>query len=201
MDPLVVATFMLAAVTAVLAGFNIVLTLETRDLAKATRDLARSAQDQVQVSREELAHLREEAAVSQRPEIALELGSEEVEPITQREGMDLYYVWVDLRLANYCGHAIVDRIHVTGTPKVETRPLDVAGFISQGGRMPFRMRFDVGNAARSLEAKASVPVRARGVRQQEWRDWLFFVTVSFSLEQGGWRAEVGQPLDVAAARP
>jgi hypothetical protein len=112
------------------------------------------------------------------------------------------YVFVKVRLANYGGHALIEPLHVTGKPKVETRPLDVTGFLPSGGRLPFQVRFDVGNAqaAPKVDAAASVPIRARGQGLTEWKESMFYVKLRYSLgganEPAGWRAEIQQPLNL-----
>ena len=111
---------------------------------------------------------------------------------------DTYFLLTKVHLANYGGHAVVDRLHVTGRPGVGTRPSDVAGFLPSGGRISFILRFEWNNEL-TQQSSASVPIRARGQGLTEWRESLYFVNVRFVHGEtgvGGWRAEIKQPLNV-----
>lgn len=220
MDDLVaLATLILAAATFLLALFTHRMAVETRSVAERTAELADAANrqvkagleqvalagEQVAIAKSEVEHVKGEAIAAQQPHVMVELlEGQTIGPVRQRDQMNLFYLWVEARLVNYGGHAIVDQINVTGSPKVETRPPDLAGLLPAGGRLPFRVRFDLGNAAEDLVATAYFPIRARAVRLAEWSDSLYFITAKFHRGAGehdaGWRAEVGQPLDVIKPR-
>jgi len=209
-DWVAVATFLLALATFTLAFFTFRMARETKNVARGTEKLATAAADQlnaaneqVRIAGEELAYLQQEARTAKEPQVVLELDDEKVTQVPHRAGSPMSYAFVEVRLANYGGHASIEPVHVTGKPKVETLPPDISGFLPAGGRIPFRVRFDVGNAqaAPKVDAVASVPIRARGQGLTEWRESLFYVTLRWSLqgtdEAQGWRAEIRQPLNTA----
>jgi hypothetical protein len=203
-----IATGVLALATFALAFLTFRMARETTHVATATRELATAAKDQVaagleqlRISNEELALAKSEALAVQEPQISLELvEGQTIGTVRQREGMNLFYIWVNLRLVNNGGPVVIHRLHVTGAPKVETRPHDIYGFLPTGGRMEFSLRFDVGNAPENLRADASIPVRARAQRQKDWRETLFYVNVRFARSAGeqftGWYARVSQPMTI-----
>ncbi len=210
-----VATFVLAAATFLLALFTYRMTVETRAVAARTADLGAAAdrqvaaaneqsvllREQVALAREELAHVKAEALAAEDPQINVELiEGQTIGPVRQREGMNLFYVWVNVRLVNYGGPAVIDRLHITGAPAIETRPYDVYGFLPTGARMDFALRFDIGNAAEDLKGDASIPVRAHGTRQKAWRETLFYVNLRHARGGGeqatGWYARVSQPMTI-----
>jgi hypothetical protein len=210
-DPIAVGTLLLAIATFLLALFTNRMARETRNVAAGTQELAKAAQEQVRVSSDQLSamqhqtqiadkqliQLREERLAAAEPQVVLELETDEVFPANVEDelaGTHNYYLTVKLLLVNYGGAAVIERLHVTGKPQPTSRPNDVAGFIAAGGRMPFQLRFDKGEA---LNASASVPIRARGQSLTEWRESLFFVNVRFvhgGRGVSGWRAEIAQPL-------
>jgi hypothetical protein len=203
------ATFLLALATVTLAFFTFRMAQETKKVATGTEKLAtaaaaqlKAANEEVRIAGEELAHLQQEARDAKEPQIVLELDDETVTQVAQGPGSPMSYAWVKVRLANYGGHAVIEPLQVTGKPKVETRPLDVTGFLPSGGRLPFRMRFDVGNAqaAPTVDAAASVPIRAKGRGLTEWKESMFYVKLRWSIgganESQGWRAEIQQPLNL-----
>lgn len=191
-----IATFVLGVATFALAAFTYRMAHETRKVAEATEALATAAREQLRVARDEFAHMTAQAAQAVEPLVVLEKAGEVVAQEPERPGSPMSYLFVQVHLVNCGGPAIVEQLHVTGTPKVQTEPADVNGLIPSGGRLPFRLRFDVGNAAASTEAQASVPIRSRPLSSKEWRERLFFVTVRFSLAAGGWQADVRQPLNI-----
>jgi hypothetical protein len=218
-DLVAVATLILAAATFLLALFTHRMAVQTREVAERTAVLADAANrqveaglqqvalagEQVAIAKDDAARAKAEAIAAQQPHVMVELvEGQTIGPVRQREGMNLFYLWVEARLVNHGGHAIVDQIHVTGSPKVETRPPDLAGLLPAGGRLPFRLRFDLGNAAEDLVATAYFPIKARAVRLAEWSESLYFINAKLvrgaGEHDGGWHAEVGQPLDVIKPR-
>lgn len=206
MDWVAVATGVLALATFALAFFTFRMAQETRSVAARTRELATAAKEQVnagleqvRISTEQLVLAKNEALAAEEPQINVELvEGQTIGPVRQREGVNLFYIWVNARLVNYGGPAVVHRLHITGSPKVETRPYDIYGFLPTGARMEFALRFDVGNAPDDLRADASIPVRVRGTRQKAWRETLFYVNVRYARGAGeqatGWYARVSQPI-------
>src|SRR5207247_1279294 len=133
-DPVAVATFLLALATVTLAFFTFRMAQETKKVAAGTEKLVTAANDQlkaaneeVRIAGEELAHAKEQTRAAQEPQVVLESDDESVTQVPHRPGSPMSYVFVKVRLANYGGHALIEPLQVTGKPKVETRPLDVAG--------------------------------------------------------------------------
>ena len=210
-DFIAVGTLLLAVATFTLAFFTFRMARETRNVASGTEQLAKAAQDQLEATREqvriaseELSQLRDEAASSREPQVILELDTDEVfSQVSPDElaGSDSYFLIAKMHLANYGGHAFVERLHPTGKPEMRTRPSDVAGYLPSGGRMSFQLRFDWNNELNERPS-GSVPVCARAQRSDQWRETLFFVNVRFvhgDKGVGGWRAEIKQALNARAA--
>jgi hypothetical protein len=201
-DPVAVATFLLALATFTLAIFTFRMARDTKNVATGTQKLATAANEQVRIAADELTHAKAQTKAAQEPQVVLESDDETVMQVPHRPGSPMSYVFVRVRLANYGGHAVIEPLHVTGKPQVETRPRDVAGFLPSGGRLRFQLRFDVGNAqaAPKVDAAASIPIRARGQGLTEWKESLFYVALKYSLsvnESEGWQAVIQQPLNLS----
>lgn len=202
-DEVAKTTLVLAAATFLLALFTLVLAVQTRNVARRTEDLAKAAQEQVrlaerqiEIAEADVAESQADARAAQQPNILVELDDDDpLDWSPQAPDAPIFYLSVKLKLVNYGGHALIDRLHITGSPQLQTRPSDVAGLLPLGGQMRFVIRFNAGTTkAPDLKVEANVPVRARGQRLPEWRESLFFVTARYQPREG-WRAQVTQPLN------
>lgn len=193
-----IATFALALATFALAFLTYRMVRRTSDVAEATRRLVIATDAAAATAKEELAHAKSEAASAADPFPVCGLRTELASVVQQRPGVEFVYLIAQLRLVNYGGHGIIQPLRVTGSPRVETRPLDVVGFIPSGGSRDFDVVFDAGRGDTDLEATASIDLLSRPVRGTKWTRRLFIVKVRHTFGAVGdataWRAEVTEPV-------